>query len=35
MLEDACGKLGVTLAEVEKVIEPYMDYEPGNYALSH
>jgi hypothetical protein len=35
MLQDACGKLDVTLAEVEKVIEPYTDYEPGDYALSH
>jgi hypothetical protein len=35
MLQDACGKLDVSLAEVEKAIEPYMDYEPGDYALSH
>jgi hypothetical protein len=27
--------LGITPAELAKAIEPYMAYEPGDYALGH
>jgi hypothetical protein len=34
-LNDGCAMLGITPAELAKAIEPYMEYEPGDYALGH
>ncbi len=34
MLKDGCAKLGVTPAEIENAIDPYMEWYPTEYDLS-